>query len=122
MATPESIALAAELLRQKEGIRSKPYWDVNALRAGYGSDTTTLADGTVKRITKDTVVSKEDAERDLARRVTDFANIAQKEIGANFSNLTPQAQAAITSVAYNYGTTKKVAGLVKAAQAGDNEE
>ena len=120
MATPESIALAAELLRQKEGIRSKPYWDVNALRAGYGSDTTTLADGTVKRITKDTVVSKEDAERDLARRVTDFANIAQKEIGANFSNLTPQAQAAITSVAYNYGTTKKVAGLVKAAQAGDN--
>ena len=121
MATPESIALAAELLRQKEGIRSKPYWDVNALRAGYGSDTTTLADGTVKRITKDTVVSKEDAERDLARRVTDFANIAQKEIGANFSNLTPQAQAAITSVAYNYGTTKKVAGLVKAAQAGDND-
>ena len=120
MATPESIALAAELLRQKEGIRSKPYWDVNALRAGYGSDTTTLADGTVKPITKDTVVSKEDAERDLARRVTDFANIAQKEIGANFSNLTPQAQAAITSVAYNYGTTKKVAGLVKAAQAGDN--
>ena len=120
MATPESIALAAELLRQKEGLRSKPYWDVNALRAGYGSDTTTLADGTVKRITKDTVVSKEDAERDLARRVTDFANIAQKEIGANFSNLTPQAQAAITSVAYNYGTTKKVAGLVKAAQAGDN--
>ena len=79
MATPESIALAAELLRQKEGIRSKPYWDVNALRAGYGSDTTTLADGTVKRITKDTVVSKEDAERDLARRVTDFANIAQKK-------------------------------------------
>ena len=121
MATPESIALAAELLRQKEGIRSKPYWDVNALRAGYGSDTTTLADGTVKPITKDTVVSKEDAERDLARRVTDFANIAQKEIGANFSNLTPQAQAAITSVAYNYGTTKKVAGLVKAAQAGDND-
>ena len=120
MATPESIALAAELLRQKEGIRSKPYWDVNALRAGYGSDTTTLADGTVKPITKDTVVSKEEAERDLARRVTDFANIAQKEIGANFSNLTPQAQAAITSVAYNYGTTKKVAGLVKAAQAGDN--
>ena len=120
MATPESIALAAELLRQKEGIRSEPYWDVNALRAGYGSDTTTLADGTVKPITKDTVVSKEDAERDLARRVTDFANIAQKEIGANFSNLTPQAQAAITSVAYNYGTTKKVAGLVKAAQAGDN--
>ena len=120
MATPEAIALAAELLRQKEGLRSKPYWDVNALRAGYGSDTVTRPDGSVQRVTKDTVVTKEDAERDLARRVTDFANIAQREIGANFSNLTPQAQAAITSVAYNYGTTKKVSGLVKAAQAGDN--
>ena len=120
MATPEAIALAAELLRQKEGVRSKPYWDVNALRAGYGSDTVTRPDGSVQRVTKDTVVTKEDAERDLARRVTDFASIAQREIGANFSNLTPQAQAAITSVAYNYGTTKKVAGLVKAAQTGDN--
>ena len=120
MATSEAIALAAELLRQKEGLRSKPYWDVNALRAGYGSDTVTRPDGSVQRVTKDTVVTKEDAERDLARRVTDFANIAQREIGANFSNLTPQAQAAITSVAYNYGTTKKVSGLVKAAQAGDN--
>ena len=120
MATSEAIALAAELLRQKEGLRSKPYWDVNALRAGYGSDTVTRPDGSVQRVTKDTVVTKEDAERDLARRVTDFANIAQQEIGANFSNLTPQAQAAITSVAYNYGTTKKVSGLVKAAQAGDN--
>ena len=120
MATPEAIALAAELLRQKEGLRSKPYWDVNALRAGYGSDTVTRPDGSVQKVTKDTVVTKEDAERDLARRVTEFAGIAQKEIGANFSNLTPQAQAAITSVAYNYGTTKKVAGLVKAAQTGDN--
>ena len=120
MATPEAIALAAELLRQKEGLRSKPYWDVNALRAGYGSDTVTRPDGSVQKVTKDTVVTKEDAERDLARRVTEFAGIAQKEIGANFSNLTPQAQAAITSVAYNYGTTKKVDGLVKAAQTGDN--
>ena len=120
MATPEAIALAAELLRQKEGLRSKPYWDVNALRAGYGSDTVTRPDGSVQKVTKDTVVTKEDAERDLARRVTEFAGIAQKEIGANFSNLTPQAQAAIASVAYNYGTTKKVAGLVKAAQTGDN--
>ena len=120
MATPEAIALAAELLRQKEGLRSKPYWDVNALRAGYGSDTVTRPDGSVQKVTKDTVVTKEDAERDLARRVTEFAGVAQKEIGANFSNLTPQAQAAITSVAYNYGTTKKVAGLVKAAQTGDN--
>lgn len=121
MATPEAIALAAELLRQKESFRSKPYWDVNALRTGYGSDTVTRPDGTVQKVTKDTVVTKEDAERDLARRVQDFAGIAQKEIGANFSNLTPQAQAAITSVAYNYGTTKKVAGLVKAAQSGDNQ-
>ena len=120
MATPEAIALAAELLRQKEGLRSNPYWDVNALRAGYGSDTVTRPDGSVQKVTKDTVVTKEDAERDLARRVAEFAGIAQKEIGANFSNLTPQAQAAITSVAYNYGTTKKVDGLVKAAQTGDN--
>lgn len=117
--TPEALQLAAELLRQKESFRSTPYWDVNALRTGYGSDTITRADGTIQKVTKDTTVTKDDAERDLARRVNDFGGIAQKEIGANFSNLAPQVQAAITSVAYNYGTTKKVAGLVKAAQAGD---
>ena len=59
MATPEAIALAAELLRQKEGLRSKPYWDVNALRAGYGSDTVTRPDGSVQRVTKDTVVTRD---------------------------------------------------------------
>ena len=44
---------AAGLLRRFEGFKSTPYWDVNADRVGYGSDTVTLADGTVKRYLAD---------------------------------------------------------------------
>lgn len=106
------------LLRQFEGFSGKAYWDVNAYRTGYGSDTITKADGTVVKVTKDTIVTKEDAERDLARRTKEFANTARRDVSAaTWDKLPPNVQAALTSVAYNYGSLSRLDSVVKAAQA-----
>ncbi len=106
------------LLKQFEGFSNKAYWDVNAYRTGYGSDTITKADGTVVKVTKDMVITKEDAERDLARRTKEFANTARQNVSAaTWDKLPPNVQAALTSVAYNYGSLSKLDSVVKAAQA-----
>lgn len=103
------------LLRKHEGFRSKAYWDVNAWRTGYGSDTYTDARGKIHKVTKNTVVSKEDAERDLMRRSEIFANQARKKSGAkNWDKLPDDTKAALTSVAYNYGSLPdRVSSAVK---------
>lgn len=96
---------AAALIRSQEGFRSTPYYDVNAYRVGYGSDTVTLADGSVKKVTEGMRVSVEDANRDLLRRIaTEFLPTARNAVGAGqFDRLSPQQQAVLTSIAYNYG-------------------
>jgi GH24 family phage-related lysozyme (muramidase) len=107
---------ALSLIRKFEGFRDTPYWDVNALRTGYGSDTVTLADGTVQKVGKDTRVTQEDADRDLARRVqTEFMPIVAKSVGADvFAALPENQKAALTSIAYNYGELpKNVADAVR---------
>lgn len=109
------------LLRQFEGFRDTPYWDVNAFRVGYGSDTITLADGTVKKVAAGDKITREDAERDLNRRVTqEFEPIVAKAIGADaFATLSPAQRAAATSIAYNYGEIPdRIAGALRS---GDSE-
>lgn len=92
------------VVRHFEGFREKAYWDVNHWRTGYGSDTVTKADGTVVPVTPDTVVTRADAERDLERRVGLSQKQVQQAIGReNWERLSPQAQASVTSIAYNYG-------------------
>lgn len=111
----------AEILRAEEGFRSEAYWDVNAYRAGYGSDTVTRADGTIEKVTKDTVITQEDAERDLSRRVSEFAADAAGDIGQDTWNSLPDnVRAGLVSVAYNYGSLPS--SVVKAAQTGDAAE
>ena len=111
---------AAGLLKRFEGYKATPYWDLNADRVGYGSDTITLADGTVKRVTKDMVVTKADADRDLARRIPEFQAGIVRDVGADaWGKLSPNAQAALTSVAYNYGSLPK--GVAAAVKTGDTE-
>ncbi len=107
------------LIREFEGFRETPYWDVNALRTGYGSDTVTLADGTVQKVTEGTRVTRADADRDLQRRVsTEFEPIAMKAVGAErFAAMTPGQKAALTSIAYNYGEIPD--RIVGALQSGD---
>jgi hypothetical protein len=69
------------VIRHFEGFKNRSYWDVNAHRAGYGSDTVTRADGKVEKVTENTVVTGEDAERDLERRSTISQNDARKAVG-----------------------------------------
>ena len=67
-------------------------------------------------------MTKEDAERDLARRSQNFANTAKNQVSSSTWNaLSPNVQAALTSYAYNYGSlTKDIVKAVKdSAQSGD---
>ncbi|EXB47278.1 hypothetical protein J522_1929 [Acinetobacter baumannii 146457] len=109
------------LIRKHEGFKENAYWDVNAYRVGYGSDTTTDKNGKVAKVTKTTTVDKEGAERDLVRRSQIFANEARKKVGAeNWDKLPEDTKAALTSVAYNYGSLPK--RVVKAVQTGDMDQ
>ncbi len=104
---------AADFLRRREGFRESPYYDVNAYRAGYGSDTVTLADGTVVPVRQGMTVSREDAERDLSRRIPEFERRVVAAVGQDqYAALPPNAQAALISIAYNYGT---LPGSIRAA-------
>ena len=113
--------MTSSLIKQREGFIDKPKYDVNAYRAGYGSDTVTLPDGTVQKITPGMSVSREDAERDLQRRIqTEFVPKAAAKVGENvWSSLPENTRAALTSVAYNYGTVPS--RIVPAVQSGNPE-
>lgn len=95
---------AAKLIAGFESFRSNTYWDVNHHRVGFGSDTITKADGTVVTVKKGMNVTKEDAQRDLARRVGVYQTSIMKVIGNSlWSALSTKQQATLTSIAYNYG-------------------
>jgi GH24 family phage-related lysozyme (muramidase) len=129
----DGIEAAAAMLRQFEGFRANAYNDPqtdangnqvgpNIYRAGYGSDTITLSDGTIKKITEGMTVSVEDANRDLARRIgSEFAPIVVQAIGKErFDQFAPLQQAALVSIAYNYGELP--GRIVDAVRNGTNQE
>lgn len=110
----------AELIKEFEGFRVKAYWDKNAWRAGFGSDTTTAADGTKSTIQKGQIVDLESSLRDLERRIKEFQDVIRGQIGGNlFDSMDEGQQAALTSIAYNYGSLPD--RIVKAIQTGNNE-
>ena len=112
---------SAALLREREGFRQTPYWDVNAYRVGFGSDTVTLADGSIQKVVQGMRVSVADANRDLYRRIGEFQNVIKGQIGSErFGAFSPQQQAALTSVAYNYGSLPE--RILDAVRTGTNEE
>jgi GH24 family phage-related lysozyme (muramidase) len=99
---------AMNMLRDFEGFSESAYYDVNAWRIGYGSDTITDASGNVRRVTPDDVVTKEDAERDLKRRTPEFQRVAIRQVGEdNWNELPENIKAAVTSIVYNYGEVPK---------------
>jgi len=111
---------AAALLRRFEGFRETPYWDVNAYRTGYGSDTITKADGSIVKVAQGDKISRADAERDLARRTKEFEAGAISAVGQDaWASIPAQARAALVSVAYNYGSLPK--SVVEAAKSGNVE-
>ena len=113
------VDLASSMLRRFEGFRERPYYDVNAYRTGYGSDTITQPDGTVVQVQPGMQITREDAERDLSRRLnTEFIPRASSQVGAeNWTALPAPAQAALASVTYNYGSLPKT--VVAAVKTGD---
>lgn len=117
----DGIAASAALLRQFEGFQATGKLDVNAMRAGFGSDTITLADGTVKAITEGMRVSVEDANRDLIRRIGEFTDVIKGQIGEDrFNSFSKEQQAALTSIAYNYGQLPE--RIVEAVRSGSATE
>lgn len=108
------------MIKQHEGFKSSTYWDVNAHRLGYGSDTITNLDGSVRRVEKGDTVTREQAELDLRRRTQEFMNSAANTIGKDYFNKLPSsAQASLTSLTYNYGSLNKLPSVVKAARSGN---
>lgn len=111
---------ASQLLRDSEGFRSRPYWDVNAYRIGFGSDTITRADGTIVRVRPGMEVTRADAERDLERCKGEFQQGIIRDIGVDaWSGYGENIQAALTSIAYNYGSLPR--SVVRATETGDAE-
>lgn len=111
---------AVSLLRKFEGFRESTYWDVNAHRVGYGSDTITKENGTIVRVKQGDTVTRADAERDLARRTKEFEHSAADRVGAAWGNLPTNAKAALVSVTYNYG--RLPSNVTEAARTGDVEK
>jgi GH24 family phage-related lysozyme (muramidase) len=113
-----SIKSAGDLIRKEEGFRPKAYWDTNAFRVGFGSDTYVDAMGKVQKVTKDTVVTLDQANTDLSRRIVEFQQTIVSQVGPDFwRSLSEQQQAALTSIAYNYGRLPP--SIVAAIKKGD---
>lgn len=118
---------ASSILRKEEGFITYPMWDVNNWRTGYGSSTITKSDGSVINLPNDSTkkpnitITKEDAERDLLRRlIEEFIPQVKKSLGKVADKLNNGTLAAIVSVCYNYGHVPK--SVVSAAQTGDAKQ
>lgn len=119
---------AAALLRQREGFLGTAERDNGgAFRVGFGSDTITLDDGTIRRVTEGMRVSVAEANADLMRRIGIEMQGWRQAIGADrFGQLTAQQQAALTSLSYNYGTGELMPGgdldgVVQAVRSGSSQ-
>ena len=102
------IIAAREFIKTEEGFRNRAYWDVNAWRIGYGSDTITKLTGDVKAVTKTTVTTMEEALNDLDRRLlNEFKPKAVESLlsqGINYDTISTAAKVVFIDLAYNYGT------------------
>jgi GH24 family phage-related lysozyme (muramidase) len=111
------IEQAKAILRKEEGFRANPYWDTNAHRVGYGSDTT-VVNGKSVRVSKDMTITRDMAEADLTNRLLNREGAqVQRQLGATWDILPDSAKAALASVGYNYGSLPKA--VVMAAKTGD---
>lgn len=111
--------LAAGLIAEVEGFVSKAFFDTNAFRVGFSSDTMTSATGEVTRTTAESVSTVADAWRDLNRRIAEAQVTLIEKLGAEaYNRLTEGEKAALTSVLYHHGAGGFPSSLVTAAQSG----
>ena len=102
------ISQSVDILKKFEGFSSKAYWDVNAYRIGYGSDTITYSNKTFRKVKSNDNISRDQADLDLARRIPEFEKVIIRQVGADAWNKLPdQAKAGLISFAYNYGSIAK---------------
>ncbi|AWY09487.1 tail protein [Ruegeria phage vB_RpoS-V16] len=123
--------VAAQVLREFEKFRGEAYPDytirggqrVNSgYRVGYGSGTVTRDGGLVEQVTSETRVTVAEANRDLLRRInTEFIPRVVQVAGQDrFNSFNAQQQAALISIAYNYG---EIPGrIAEAVRSGTTEE
>lgn len=115
---------ATRLLVRLEGFTPTPGWDEKNWRIGYGSSTITKADGEIIKLSNDPsvrplyIITREDAARDLARRMRDefIPDKVISKIGSG-NSLPNGVIAALVSIAYNYGSLP--ASIKSAAQEKD---
>ena len=106
------VTQAYDLILKYEGFNATAKWDKTNWRIGHGSSTVTLADGSVYRLsnnrseTPTITITKEDADRDLRRRVSDeFIPKVKKSLGDDVMSAWEDGTlAALTSICYNYGS------------------
>ncbi|RID91552.1 hypothetical protein D2N39_12675 [Gemmobacter lutimaris] len=111
MASSDAMSAARALIAAKEGFKLEAYKDVNHYRAGYGSDTGTRADGSTYSIQKGMVISADDAQRDLDRRIQSYFDTLIGQIGqTTFEALSAAQKAALASLLHNYGEGELKAG------------
>lgn len=123
-----SQAQAFDIIKGHEGEVLTAYPDkrastgkFDAWRIGYGSDTITAPDGSHRTVQKGDKITKEDAVRDLNRRIGEFQRTAAGAVGTETWNKLPgNVQAALTSVTYNYGRLPKSVEI--AVKTGNIEE
>lgn len=122
----DGVAASAALIKQREGFRNDAYNDPerdaqgnqrgpDIYRAGYGSNTITdpATGAMIGHVTASTRVSLAQAEADLTRRIGDFqagilasmVEVVGAEAAAErWASFLPSQQAALTDIAYNYGS------------------
>lgn len=111
IASSDAMSAARALIAAKEGFKLEAYKDVNHYRAGYGSDTGTRADWSTYSIQKGMVISADDAQRDLDRRIQSYFDTLIGQIGqTTFEALSAAQKAALASLLHNYGEGELKAG------------
>ena len=87
-------------MRRHEGFSSRPYWDVNARRVGYGQDTINGEKGH-----RGINISRNMAEDTLSNRYYGNERPAViRQLGVKkFESLKPEQRAVIGSLQWNYG-------------------
>tara|TARA_R100000234_G_C4994461_1_gene177153 strand:+ start:30 stop:1541 length:1512 start_codon:yes stop_codon:yes gene_type:complete len=113
-------------LEEVEDYRGKSYWDVDAWRYGYGTDTFITAEGdsvSVTRRGKMSRISKEEAKKQLEIQIEKtFRKELRTKFGKDYYNSLPKGvRMGLESLAYNAGSDLNDTGgkIKKAIKDGD---
>ena len=113
-------------LSEVEGFSEKSYWDVDAYRYGYGTDTFITAEGDSLAVTKRgrmSKISKEEAKKQLEMQIEKtFRKELRTKFGKDYYNNLPKSvRIGLESLAYNAGSDLNDSGgkIKKAIQDGD---